>query len=177
MGPLSPQFIGTAIALLAPAVVGVHTGSGGARAATRVRALGASALLLLLAGMITLAIATIAGGQGAVLLTYLALWLGVIPGVLLAAMSCAAGLAHAARGHHRWWRRILLAGSLVPLLLSALLIGVALVSLDGATTVVPAGEVAALFVALVLAALSPLAALAYGLWAVQHTAGQAYDLS
>lgn len=167
MESLAFPAVATLIVLLIPGIVGAYIGVGD-RSTTRVRALGASALLLLAGGggIIHLLTDQPAGGSGADALSFLALWLGVVMGALVAAIGCGAGLAHAVTARHWVWLGIQVIGSVLPMALAgAVLTGHVGPHAIGAdiTPLAPA-----LLEMLFLVALAPLVTLAYGFWAARQ---------
>jgi hypothetical protein len=158
------EYTATAAVLLIPAVGGVYVGMGGS-AAVRVRALSASAFLLMLAGTAGVAVVTTQtpGGRLTVLLGFLALWLGLTLGVLLAVLACVAALVHAVRRRDLAWCVMLFIGALLPVVTATLLVTQEIAPRHGITFVrLPAGP-PTLAAVLLLVALGPLVTMIYGL--------------
>jgi hypothetical protein len=158
------EYAATAAMLLIPSIGGIYVGTG-SRAAVRVRALSASAFLLVLAGTAGVAVVTTLtpGGRLTVLLGFLALWLGVVLGALLALLACVAAVVYAVRRRDLAWCGMLLVGALLPVLAAALLATQELAPRRGITFVrLPAGP-PALAAILLLVALGPLVTMIYGL--------------
>ena len=150
---------------LVPAMGGIYIGMG-ERAPARVRALSASAFLLIVAGCVGVGVVATRtpGGAPTVLFGFLALWVGVVLGSLLAVVAAVAGAAHALNQRHWSWFSMLAVGALLPLVLAALLLGQELDPRHGLVLVRWSSASAALVSALLLVALAPLVTLIYGLW-------------
>ncbi len=176
MGSPALEAVVAAIVLLFPAVGGIYLGAS-ERTAAKVRALSASAFLLMLAGCGGVAVVATRtpGGAPTVVFGFLALWLGVALGTVVAIVACTAGIAHALTQRHWQWVTMLGIGALLPLIVAALMLAQALGSQRTLAPIRMPSAAAALVSALLLVALAPLVTLIYGLWAADDEARHALE--
>jgi hypothetical protein len=170
MGGLGGQLILTTLVVAALAGGGIAVGLG-ERAARRVRALAASALLLTIMGYGVLVVAgQLSDANVASTLSFLALCGGVVLGALVAILACAAGLALVARADHLRWQRVLLLGSLLPLVLCVSLVTADRAAWSRDPSQITRHEIVILLLAMALAALVPVLPLIYSTWVARQEA-------